>query len=147
MSSETDKKKNLIEQGTLNRRAHLVKDQIFEDNPFFDKDDIVQVKYEMLRKVDKENAPVSSTSEQFGFSRPVFYEAKKKFDENGISGLVPSKRGRKTAHKMTDQILVFIEDQGDISAKKLAPLIKKKFGISVHPRTIERAVNRKKKST
>jgi hypothetical protein len=32
-----------------------------------------------------------------------------------------------------------------LRARKLAPLIKEKFGKDVHPRTIERAVTRRKK--
>ena len=116
---------------------------------FFDPRDLVQVKYEMLRAVEKEGRSVKHASEAFGFSRPAFYQAQSQFKQEGVTGLAKKRPGPKSAHKLTDDILAFIEEKikegKPLRARKLAPLIKEKFGKDVHPRSIERAVARRKK--
>ena len=67
------KKEALREYGALN--THPVTDALFKDNDFFDSRDLVQVKYEMLRKVQKESEPISHAAASFGFSRPSFYKS------------------------------------------------------------------------
>ena len=120
------------------------------DGEFFDSRDLVQVKYEMLRAVEKENQSVKQAAEAFGFSRPAFYQVQSLFKQEGIIGLVKKRPGPKSAHKLTDEILFFIEEKVEegkpLRARKLAPLIKEKFGEDVHPRTIERAIARRKKN-
>jgi transposase len=116
---------------------------------FFDPRDLVQVKYEMLRAVDKEGRSVKQASKAFGFSRPAFYQAQSQFKEEGVTGLVKKRPGPKSAHKLTADILAFIEEKIEegkpLRARKLAPLIKEKFEKDIHPRSIERAVLRRKK--
>ena len=46
-----------------------VRDPKFQENEFFDPRDVVQVKYEMLRRVSIEKAPVFAT-EEYGVTRP-----------------------------------------------------------------------------
>jgi transposase len=103
----------------------------------------------MLRSVEKEGHSVKHASETFGFSRPAFYQAQSQFKQGGVTGLAKKRPGPKSAHKLTDDILSFIEEKfiegKPLRARKLAPLIKEKFGKDVHPRTIERAVAPKKK--
>jgi transposase len=66
-----------------------------------------------------------------------------------VTGLVKKRPGPKSAHKLTADILAFIEQKLEegkpLRARRLAPLIRKKFGKDVHPRSIERAVARRKK--
>ena len=103
----------------------------------------------MLRAVDQEGRSVKHASEAFGFSRPAFYQAQSQFKQAGVTGLVKKRPGPKSAHKLTADILAFIEEKLEegkpLGARKLAPLIREKFGKEVHPRTIERAVRRRKK--
>ncbi|MCP4947116.1 MAG: hypothetical protein GY923_06385 [Aestuariibacter sp.] len=48
------KKRQLLQDsGTLNSHAEQVTDELFQQYAFFDREDLVQVKYEMLRCVDK----------------------------------------------------------------------------------------------
>jgi len=146
-----DKSENLRKYGALNPHPQKVTEKMFADsaNEFFDPRDLVQVKYEMLRAVDKEGRSVKQASEAFGFSRPAFYQAQSQFKQGGVSGLVKKRPGPKSAHKLTADILAFIEEQIEegkpLRARKLAPLIREKFGKDVHPRSIERAVLRRKK--
>jgi transposase len=140
----------LLEEGTLNPAPEKVHDPKFRDSEFFDPRDIVQVKYEMLRRVTVENAPVTNATEEYGVSRPTYYQSKTSFDEGGIAGLVPKKRGPRGPHKLQGAVLAFVQKQlvaGEpIRARELAKLVREKFGLAVHPRTIERAVGVKKTS-
>ena len=91
---------------------------------------------------------MSTASEEYGVSRPTYYQARTNCDESGIAGLVPKKRGPRGPHKLRGDVLAFVERQivaGEpIRARKLSRLILREFGLDVHPRTIERAVGRKK---
>jgi transposase len=141
------KTRTLLEEGTLNPAPEKVHDPKFLDSEFFDPHDIVQVKYEMLRRVSVENAAVTNATGVYGVSRPTYYQTKASFDESGIAGLVPKKRGPRGPHKLQGEVLAFIQGQlvasGAIRARALTKLIRQKFGLDVHPRTIERAVVKK----
>jgi transposase len=139
----------LQQQGTWNPRAQEVADEWFHKDPFFDARDLVQVKYEMLRRVRNEGQSVTQAATSFGFSRPSFYQAQEAFQQEGLAGLVPRKRGPKRAHKLTEEVLAFIvgERQKDSPPRTedLVPMIRKRFGITVHPRSIERSLLRGQK--
>ena len=137
-------------RGTLNLTPDEVHDPKFQENEFFDPHDIVQVKYEMLRRVSVENASVSAATEEYGVSRPTYYQTKASFDKGGVAGLVPQKRGPRGPHKLRGQALAFVRQQlvaGEpVRARELAKLLRQKFDLNIHPRTIERAVAGKKTS-
>lgn len=122
----------------------------FQNSAFFDPRDFLQVKYEMLRHVSIDGAPKSETAKLFGISRPTFYEVEFAFSKNGFAGLLPQKRGPREAHKININVMAFIEkhisENQKIKAKELVKLIRSNFNISVHQRSIERAISRKKKS-
>ncbi|MGH8132786.1 MAG: helix-turn-helix domain-containing protein [Steroidobacteraceae bacterium] len=109
----------------------------------------MQVKYEMLRQVRIEGAEKTEAATLFGVSRPTFYQAEGDFARAGLSGLLPKPRGPKGAHKLTAKVMRFIDgklsDEHPPAARALAQQIKTELGISVHPRSIERALARKKK--
>ena len=69
------KGESLRQQGVLNPHPEKVADPLFHGSEFFDPRDLVQVKYEMLRRVRVERASVTEVTQAFGFSRPVFYQA------------------------------------------------------------------------
>lgn len=146
--SKHPKVRALLEEGTLNPVPEKVHDPKFQDSEFFDPRDVVQVKYEMLRRVSIENASVVNATEEYGVSRPTYYQTKASFDEAGLAGLVPKKRGPRGPHKLQGAVLEFIQKQlvagKPIRARELAKLVRQEFGLKVHPRTIERAVTLKK---
>ena len=89
------KPKDLTPPGTLNPNPEAVLDEQFTTGDFFDARDIVQVKYEMLRRVANGQS-IAETIRAFGFSsRQVFYRARAAFQQSGLAGLVPIKRRRK----------------------------------------------------
>lgn len=143
------KTERLRQQGALNRHPETVRASWFQAGGFFDARDLVQVKYEMLRHVRIDGVQKASAAELFGVSRPTFYQAEAAFAQEGLAGLLPKPRGPKTAHKLTPEVMTFIEtqrgDERSPGARSLARQIRAELGLSVHPRSIERALARKKK--
>lgn len=148
-SSPDPKLEALRASGCLNRRPERVTDAAFTGDEFFDARDVVQVKYEMLRRVSLDGAPVSTSADAFGFSRPSFYQARAAFERAGIDGLVPARPGPRRAHKLSEDVLDFLEKERAAAAEPgpagLARLVKERFGRDVHPRSIERALARREK--
>ncbi len=135
--------------GTLNPRPEGVTDPLFATDPFFDPRDFVQVKYEMLRRVHADGQPVRHASSAVGLSRPSFYYAQACLARDGLNGLVPKKRGPRGGHKVTAEVLAFVYDRqarnDALRAPQLAHLVRERFHIGVHPRSIERALARQEK--
>ena len=149
MSKRTAKMTRLKQQGLLNPHPDRVNAVWFQADTFFDPYDIVQVKYEMLRLVQLEGVSKAEAAAQFGVSRPTLYNAEAAFAREGLAGLIPRQRGPKGAHKLDQRLMDFIESQqrehGPLGAKRLSELIQEAFALRVHPRSIERAIARKKK--
>ena len=136
-------------QGALHPHPEAVRDPLFGSHEFFDARDLVQVKYEMLRRVDVDGQPVSRAAEAFGCSRPTFYQAQTAFKAHGLPGLVPRKRGPRGAHKLDDAVMAFVRalrtDDPTVSTSVLLDHIRRRFGLAVHRRTLERALRREEK--
>jgi len=149
MTKSKNKGVHLRASGTFNRSANKVKDTLFSSHDFFDPRDLVQVKYEMVRRVTQEGVPIAKAVEQFGFSRPSFYAAKQALEEFGLLGLIPKKTGPQQGHKLNDEVMEYVwqerKEDNSCNTKVLLERVQSKFGIKVHPRTIERAIARKKK--
>ena len=149
MAEPDTKLRTLQQQGTLNPRPKAVRDELFLQDDFFDPRDLVQVKYEMLRRVQADGKSVTDAAASFGFSRPSFYQALSAFEQDGLVGLVPHKRGPKQAHKLTDEVMTFMmetrQKEPSVLPAELARLIRERFGTTVHPRSIERSLRRHQK--
>ncbi len=138
----------LREGGTLNAAPEHVRDPKFQPGEFFDPRDLVQVKYELLRRVVTEQASVTDATAEYGVSRPTYYQTKAHFETAGIAGLVPKKRGPRGPHKLDRQVMAFLAQHVTVGeplrARSLATLVRQRFQLDVHPRTIERALRGKK---
>lgn len=152
MSKKTfvDSKLKILEgNGSFNKNAGKVKDLVFQNNPFFDAKDIVQVKYEMLRAVEKDQQPVIKTAKTFGFSRVSYYKTFNDFKSNGMEGILPRKRGPQKAHKLTPEIMDFINEKTtnnpSITKKELVNILENDKGIKIHKRTLEKNLTGSKK--
>ncbi len=147
-SSEDPKVTALRESRCLNPHPEQVTDEVFLAGEFFDARDAVQVKYEMVRRVSVDGAPVTATAAAFGYSRPSYYQAAGALAASGLDGLVPARPGPRGGHKLTEPILVWAEQQlaADPALKPagLAEPITEAFGVRVHPRSIERALARRR---
>jgi len=142
------KLKALLESDTLNSHPEKVTDALFQEHDFFDPRDLLQVKYEMLHRVRVEGWSVKRAAETFGFSRPSLYHAQTAFEREGVAGLLPHKRGPHGAHKLSDEIMKFVEslcEDKTISSTVIVKKVNEQFGVKVHRRSIERARHRDKK--
>jgi len=143
------KQQILRQHATLNPRAAGVTHALFTLGEFFDPDDLLQVKYEMLRLVNVERRPISEAAKACGFSRPSFYQARKAFEQGGLAGLIAHKSGPHAGHKLTAEVLEFLTAARSadplVRADRLAEGVRQRFGVQVHPRSIERQLRRKKK--
>ena len=135
--------------GALHPHPEDVRDPLFGSHEFFDARDLVQVKYEMVRRVEVDGHSVAQTTDVFGCSRPTFYQAQTAFKAQGIPGLVPRKRGPRGAHKLDDAVMAFVRalrtDDSTLSTPAVLDQIRRRFGLAVHRRTLERAVRREEK--
>lgn len=136
----------LAAERSLNPRPEAVVDEGFSRSEFLDARDLVQVKYEMVRRVKMDGEPVSRTAAAFGFSRPSFYEAAAALDSGGLAALVPARPGPRRAHKLSDDVVGFLRErlEADPSLRStdLVAVVEERFGMRVHPRSIERALAR-----
>ena len=135
--------------GTLHPHPKRVTDSLFAQHDFFDPRDTLQVKYEMLRRVQIDGQAISRTTKAFGCSRPTFYQAQAAFKAEGLAGLLPQKRGPHQAHKVSEEILAFVDQLrasgGRLTTLNLLERIRQKFDLVVHRRSLERALARRKK--
>ena len=139
--------KALRRHGALHPHPQAVRDEVFESEEFLDPRDRVQVKYEMLRRHRLEGRPVSEVAQRFGVSRQTFYLTETAFEKGGLPGLVPRRRGPKGAHKCTDEALDFVENwrESGPHEQPLGEAVEQRFGVKIHPRSIDRALARRQK--
>jgi len=139
----------LRQQGVLNAHPEAVTDPLFQTGDFFDTRDFLQVKYEMLRRVEVDKAPVTQAAAAFGLSRPAFYQAQRAVAQQGLAGLIPRKRGPHGAHKLTAILLEFVLQQRaaspSLTIAELITRVQQQFGVVVHRRTLERHLGRQEK--
>lgn len=150
MSSNDDPKaESLAKCGLLNPRSQSVKDELFEQFEFFDARDLLQTKYEMVRRVENDGWTVTQAAKTYGFSRPAFYEVQQELKKNGLPGLIPKRRGPKSPHKLSDEVMSFIDNalskDKSLKAPTLATMIADHFILTIHPRSIEKALAKGKK--
>lgn len=140
---------SLRRHSSLNPHPENVRDELFRAHPFFDPRDIVQVKYEMLRSVRRDGRSVSESAARFGLSRPTWYQAQRAYDAGGLPALVPGKPGPRRARKLGAEVVEALRtaraEQPSIRSQQLVELVRERFGLSVHRRSVERALAREKK--
>jgi len=143
------KRQKLRRHGTLNPHPEAVAYPLFRNSDFFDAHDLLQVKYEMLRQVHVDKRSVSESAGDSGLSRPSFYQAQADFQQDGLFGLLPLKRGPQSGHKLTGEVMEFVAQQqatdASLTAQQLAESVRKRFHVQVHPRSIQRQLLRQKK--
>jgi transposase len=139
-----EKLRALRQYRTLHPHPEQVRDPLFTSgSPFFDPRDLVQVKYELLRRVRVDGYSVSQATALFALSRPTFDAAQSAWEQAGMSGLLPQSTGPRQAHKLTEEIMADLRPLANtMSAAELAGWLQEQRGLAVHPRSIERALAR-----
>ena len=148
--TEDAKTATLRRSGTLHPHPEAVHDEAFAAGAeFFDRRDRLQVRYEMLRRHRVDGRPVTEVATTFGVSRQAFYITERAFQSDGLAGLLPRPRGPQRPHKCTDAILDFVErwrrTPGAQTETTAAEAVARHFGVAIHPRSLDRALARRKK--
>ncbi|MFH0944132.1 MAG: helix-turn-helix domain-containing protein [Planctomycetota bacterium] len=145
------KQRSLRAHGTLHPRPGKIQDELFRSHAFFDPRDLLQVKYEMLRRVRIDGLSITGAAQQFSFSRPAFYKALQAFEREGLWGLLPAKRGPRRSHKLSAPVMEFLarrrQEDPSLKVADLRGMLQTEFGLQVHARSIERALARVGKKT
>ena len=140
-----DEKLTFLRQSqALHPHPEKVRDPLFTSgSPFFDPRDLVQVKYELLRRVRVDGYSVSAATALFALSRPTFYAAQAAWERAGLGGSLPVPSGPRHAHKLTEEIMAELQPLAKtMSSVELAAWLKAQRNLIVHPRSIERALKR-----
>ena len=139
-----EKLENLRQSHTLHPHPDQVRDPLFTTgSAFFDPRDLVQVKYELLRRVRVDGESVSHAASLFALSRPTFYAAQAAWERAGLIGLLPELTGPRHAHKLTEDMLALLRPRAaTMSSTELAAWLREAHQLIVHPRSIERALKR-----
>ncbi len=139
----------LRNSGTLNHHPEKVSDPLFIDSPFFDPLDLLQVRYEMVRCA-RQGTPLKETAARFGTSVPTCVRANRAFQGRGLQGLIPERRGPRGPHKITPEMLHFVQEyraeHGPVGVRKLARVISEHFGITIHFTGLHKALEKKPRS-
>jgi transposase len=133
-------------EGLLNSRPERVTHPGFQTIPFFDPQDLPQVRYEMLRTVRAENGSVVEACREFGFSREYFYRLEHAFMERGYVALIGAPRGRRPIIASKPEIVRFIvqrkiEEPG-FSGEDLRKEILRIYEVDCSRRTVERILQK-----
>jgi transposase len=96
-----------------------------------------------------ERMSILDAAAAFGVSRPTFYQAQVSFEQSGLAGLLPARRGPKGGHKLTGEVLDYVvslrESEPKLTTVQCVKAIQKRFAITIHRRSLERALARRKK--
>jgi transposase len=143
------KSEALAQDGVLNPNPEVVRDALFAGNPFFDAKDMLQVRYEMVRRHQVDGVAISEAAATFGVTRPTFYKAQNALQTAGLTGLLPGRRGPRDGHKVTAKVIAFVTElkaaSPELTTSRSLDAVEARFGVKVHRRSLERALARKKK--
>jgi transposase len=93
---------------------------------------------------------VTRAAAAFGFRRQSFYAIAAALDAGGPAALVPGQPGPKGPRKLTDAAMEYVEEfrQADPSLRscQLTDAVLERFNITVHPRSVEKPLARRRES-
>lgn len=112
-----------------------------EHQEFFDPNDSVQVKYELLRDCHVQGCDVVSASQRFGVSRTTYYNVLRAFHQGGIPGLVGHARGRPKPLKLNDYVLGYLISEKardpNLPASKMVERLQARYDVELSTRMIQ----------
>lgn len=126
----------------LNPQPEQVQDEYFLKQPdFFDPHDIVQVKYELLRRCEIEGRKIAATCQDFGVSRTTFYKVQQAFYQGGLPHLMGKQRGRQNPIKLNETVRGFLiaekAKNKKLSARKMVEMLKQRHNVQLTERMIQ----------
>ena len=143
---EREQKRHFLKQArALNDHPERVRAPLFSRHRFFDPQDKVQVKYELLRAREVEGISLTEACRLYGFTRESYRHILARFRAEGIKGLFERKRGRRGPVKATEAVRVFLraerESQEHLSVQELIERCHRELGVSLSRRTVFRILD------
>lgn len=134
----------LTAYGAINPHPEAVIDPLVATAAFLDARDLVQMRYEMVHRVQVEGQAVSRVATAFGVSRQTISQVRAAFQHAGLVGLLPRRRGPHHGHKLRPEVVAFLVQtrraDGAVRVPALCHQVQDRFGITVHRRSIERVL-------
>lgn len=145
MVAESVRYRALEEAGLVHPDPDSVSAEPFHSHPeFFTAADKVQVKYEMLRAHALGAQTATDAAAAHGYSRASFYLVAAAFERSGMAGLLDERPGRRGPLKLSAEVLAFLQarrrERPEASGAELARELEQALGVSLHRRTVERAL-------
>jgi transposase len=139
------RRRALAEAGLLHPAPDAVTAELFATHPeFFAAFDKVQVKYEMLRAHVLDGRSATAAAGEHGYSRASFYLVAAAFERGGMVGLLDERPGRRGPLKLSPEVVAFLRarrrERPDASGAELAAELERALGVSLHRRTVEKAL-------
>lgn len=135
----------LAAYGAINPRPDTVTDPRVATSAFLDARDLVQMRYEMVRRVQVDGHAVSCVAAAFGVSRQTVYQMQAIFHQAGLPGLLPRHRGPHHRYKLRPEVVEFLVQarhaHGGMTGQALRQQVQERFGLTVHRRSIERVLD------
>lgn len=127
---------------SLNQQPERIQDEYFLKQPeFFDPHDMIQVKYELLRRCAIEGRKVASTCQDFGFSRTTYYKVQEDFYQGGLPHLMGKQRGRQNPIKVNETIRGFLiaekAKNKKLTAREMVEMLKQRHNVQLTERMIQ----------
>jgi transposase len=145
-SPRNSKLVTLAAYAAVHPHPDAVTDPLVAASAFLDARDLVQMRYEMVRRVQVDGQAVSQVAAAFGVSRQTIYQVRVAFQQAGLVGLLPRRRGPQQGHKLRPEVVEFLVQtqraQGQVPVPVLCQQVQDRFGITVHRRSIERVLAR-----
>lgn len=143
---DREQKRHILKQArALNDHPERVRAPLFSQHPFFDPQDKVQVKYELLRAREVEGVSLTEACRLYGFTRESYRHILARFRAEGIKGLFERKRGRRGPVKATESVRAFLraerESQEHLSVQELIERCQGELGVSLSRRTVFRILD------
>jgi len=136
----------LAAYGAVNPHPEAVTDPLFATSVFLDARDLMQVRYEIVHRVQSDGHAVSQVAAAFGVSQQTVYQVRMAFDQAGLVGLLPRRRRPQQGHKLRPEVMAFLVQtrhaQGAVTVSILCQQVQDRFGITVHRRSIEQVLAR-----
>ena len=136
----------LAAYGAVHPHPEAVTDPLVATSAFLDARDLMQMRYEMVHRVQVDGQAVWQVAAAFGVSRQTVYRVRTAVTQTGLMGLLPRRRGPQQGHKLQPEVVAVLVQirraQGAVPVSTLCQQVQDRFGIIVHRRSIERVLAR-----
>ena len=142
-----DKQSHLKKSNTFNTKSDKITARLFADNELMDPQDLLQVRYELVRAIEYDKKPIKEICAEYGVSATTARRYIDDLRKGGLIALVPDPKGPSGPTKLTKEAAEFIEnylkENPRASGGKIHNALEAKLHLGVSKRTVERFLSKK----